>query len=308
MKQLVAIVGPTGVGKSTLAMTLAPLFHGEIIGCDSRQIYRYMDIGTAKPGPDEMKLLPHYLIDIINPDEKLSLAQYQTMAYSTINEIHSRNGVPFIVGGTGQYFRAVIEGWDIPVVAPDMELRHKLEAEAIEHGINGLYSRLKEIDPEGASGIDPRNVRRVIRALEVYQIQGVPFSKLRKKNPPPYQSLIIGLTLERKELYRRVDNRVDLMIERGLVAEVAKLLEMGFSFSLPAMSGIGYKQIGEYLQGRMSMEDAIARIKYETHRYIRQQYAWFSLKDERIHWFDVKDDLGTDIIKLTSDFYRLNKL
>jgi len=303
MNRLVAIVGPTGVGKSTLAFKLAPVFNGEIVGCDSRQVYRHMNIGTAKPGPAELAVVPQYLVDIINPDEVLSLVQYQALAYRTINEIHARNKVPFLVGGTGQYFWAVVEGWDIPKVPPDMELRRSLEAAAADKGTDILYNELKEVDPEGAARIDPRNVRRVIRALEVYRSRGVPFSKLQNKTSPPYDCLIIGLTMERREIYSRVDGRIDRMIERGLVGEVAKLLEMGYDLKLPAMSGIGYKQIGGYIQGKLTLEDAVRQMKFETHRYIRQQYAWFSLKDEKIHWFDAAhNNVETDITKQVSDF------
>lgn len=306
-KKIVAIIGPTGVGKSTLAVKIACAFNGEVVGCDSRQVYRYMDIGTAKPFPEEIASVPHHLVDIIYPDETLSLAEYQQLAYHTIDNIMDREKLPLLVGGTGQYFWAVVEGWEVPRVPPDLELRRRLEKEAIEKGREELYEELRLVDPESARKIDSRNVRRVIRALEVFHSRGVPFSSLQNKKSSRYETLVIGLTMERKELYRRVDKRVDDMIYRELVGEVKKLLEMGYGFELTAMSGIGYKQIGEYLQGKISLREAIQQIKFETHRYVRQQYTWFRLKDERIHWFNVIDNVEPDIFKLVTEHLVLNR-
>lgn len=287
MKRVVAIVGPTGIGKSRLALNLAMRFNGEIVSADSRQVYRYLDIGTAKPTPQELGLVPHHLINILNPDDDFSLAQYQDLAYRAIDEIHRRNRLPFLVGGTGLYVRAVLEGWQIPRVSPDPEFRYNIEKRARENGIGGLYQELVSMAPGAAERIDPRNVRRVIRALEVYAKAEKPFSGLGQKRAPAFDSFIIGLTAPRPELYRMVDRRVDAMIERGMVAEVENLLKMGYHLDLPAMSGIGYRQIGEFLEGTLSLEAAQQKIKAETHRFIRHQYAWFRLKDEKIHWFDV---------------------
>jgi tRNA dimethylallyltransferase len=300
MTLLVCIIGPTGTGKSALAIEIAGAYQGEIINCDSRQVYRYMDIGTAKPSPEDLSSVKHHLISIINPDEELSLSHYQEMAYQTIDEIHTHGKQPVLVGGTGQYFWAVTEGWEVPKVPPDLELRRCLESQAELKGIDTIYKELLAVDPAAAKKIDPRNVRRVIRALEVFRSRGVPFSSLQVKKSPPFQTVIIGLTMDRSELYRRVDLRVDRMVEQGLVEEVKKLIETGYRPELPAMSGIGYKQIILYLQGKLKFDDAIQQIKFETHRYIRQQYAWFRLKDERIHWFNIGNDVTEDILKLVA--------
>jgi len=295
MNRLVAIVGPTAVGKSRLAIRLARLFNGEIINADSRQVYRHMDIGTAKPTPEEQAILPHHLISIINPDEAFSLAQYQELAYQAIKEIQRCNKLPILVGGSGLYVWAVVEGWRIPHVPPDAELRRRLEEKAASAGAAELYQQLLKIDPVAARKIDPRNVRRVIRALEVYQQTGTPFSQLQEKQAPPFVTLIIGLTCERTQLYQQIDLRIDRMIEQGLVAEVEKLVQMGYDFTLPAMSGIGYKQVGMYLRGKISLTETVQQMKYETHRFARHQYAWFHLNDNRIKWFNIQYPFEAEI-------------
>jgi tRNA dimethylallyltransferase len=292
MNRLIAIVGPTGVGKTQLALQVAMKFDGEIVNADSRQIYRFMDIGTAKPTKEEQLLVPHHLTNIVNPDENFSLATYQQMAYKVIREIQSRNKLPFLVGGTGQYIWAVLEGWVIPKVPPDIEFRRTLEQKAKDNA-NELYQEILKLDPVAAEKIDPRNVRRVIRALEVSRQK--PFSQSYGKVPPPFKSSIIGLTMERKELYRRVDTRVDEMIKHGFVDEVKRLIGMGYSLNLPSMSSIGYQEIGACLQGKMTLEEATYKIKTGTHRFIRHQYAWFKIKDERIKWFDVEKVSGEEI-------------
>jgi tRNA dimethylallyltransferase len=302
MNHLVAIVGPTGIGKSHLAIRLAQVFHGEIVNADSRQVYQYMDIGTAKPTPKELSLVPHHLIDIIDPDENFSLAQFQALAYQTIKDIHQRRTLPLLVGGSGLYVWAVLEGWKIPAVPPDPELRKRLEEKAATMGADELYQELMELDPAAAQKIDPRNLRRVIRALEVHQKMGVYFSQLQSKESPSFNVLIIGLTADRRELYRRIDLRVDKMIEEGLVAEVEKLLNMGYDFKLPSMSSIGYKQIGLFLRGEMTLAEAIQQIKFETHRFVRHQYAWFRLDDAQIHWFDIASQPDSEIEARLNEF------
>ncbi len=306
MDLLVAIVGPTGIGKSKLALNLAPDFNGEIINGDSRQIYRYLDIGTAKPSPKERSRVPHHLVDIMYPDEDFSLAQYQDLVRRSIRDINERGGLPFLVGGSGQYIWSVLEGWQIPKVPPNLELRRSLEQEARESGKDALYQELLEADPVAARRIGNSNVRRIIRALEVVRSTGMPISSLQKKDRPVYRTLIIGLTTGREELYQRIDRRVDRMIESGLVAEVERLLTMGYRLELPAMSSIGYRQIGLYLKGELTLPQAIEQIKSESHRYVRQQYNWFRLNDKRIKWFDVKTDPAPDVRKMIVEF--LNKI
>jgi tRNA dimethylallyltransferase len=288
MKRIIAIVGPTGIGKSRLALHLAVVFPGEIVSVDSRQVYRFMDIGTAKPSPQELESIPHHLINIVNPDDSFSLATYQELANQAIADIHQRGKLPFLVGGTGLYVKAVIEGWKIPRVSPDAEFRYNIEKIANERNIDEIYQELVIADPDAAAKIDRRNVRRVIRALEVHAKAGQAFSRLGHKTPPPFTPFIIGLTAERAALYRIVDQRVDKMIEQGLIQEVENLIKMGYDFSLPSMSGIGYRQIGQYLRGELTLEAAVQKMKTETHRFIRHQYAWFRLKDENIHWFDIE--------------------
>jgi tRNA dimethylallyltransferase len=302
MNRLVAIVGPTAIGKSRLAIRLAQTFGGEIVNADSRQVYRYMDTGTAKPTPEELALVPHHLINITNPDESFSLAQYQELAYRAINDIHQRRKLPLLEGGSGLYVWTVVEGWQIPRVPPRPELRKKLEAKAAAIGAEKLYQELVAIDPAAAQKIDPRNVRRVIRSLEVYQQTSTPFSRLQRKQAPPFASLIIGLTCDRAELYRRIDERVDRMMAQGLVREVEKLVKMGYDFTLSAMSTIGYKQIGMHLRGELSLKEAVQQVKYETHRFVRHQYAWFRLKDDRIKWFNILYPFEAEVESLVADF------
>ena len=289
MNRIIAIAGPTATGKSALAIQLSLALGGEIVSADSRQVYRYMDIGTAKPSLEGRAAIPHHLIDIIYPDENFTLATYQELAFQAIADIQRRGKLALLVGGSGLYVRAVTGGLSIPKVAPDPELRRRLEKRAEQEGYQVLYSELQKTDPIAAEKIDPRNVRRVIRALEVCLIAGVPFSQL-KKSSPKVSTVTIGLTTAREDLYKRIDSRVDDMIERGLVDEVKWLIDRGYSPDLPAMSGLGYKQIVSYLKGETNLEETVQRIKFETHRFARHQYAWFRPKDEHIHWFDIREE------------------
>jgi tRNA dimethylallyltransferase len=302
MNNLIAIVGPTAVGKSRLALRLAQKFNGEIVSADSRQIYRYMDIGTAKPDRQELCLVPHHLIDIIKPDEVFNLAQYQQLASRAIDAICQLQRLPLLVGGSGQYLWSVVEDWGIPKVPPDPDLRYKLEEKATRDGGEELYRELTMRDPIAAGRIDRHNIRRVIRALEISKTNNIPHHQLEKSTP--YNILIIGLTMDRTELYRRIDSRTDRMIERGLVEEVKKLMDMGYNLDLPSMSGIGYRQIGEFLKDRTTLEAAIQQIKFESHRLVRQQYNWFSQKDDRIRWFDTHSRAEPEIAALVDRFIK----
>lgn len=284
---LLVIVGPTAVGKTALSLHLARDFDGEIVSADSRQIYRGLDIGTAKATSQEQAAAPHHLLDIVEPDEIVTLADFQQRAYAGIDAIHRRGRLPMLVGGTGQWVWAVVEGWGIPRVPPDPALRAQLEAQAQVIGPQAFHEQLAAVDRQAAGKIDPRNVRRVIRALEVYQKTGRPISEHQRKSPPPYHVSVIGLTMPRELLYDRIDRRIESMLERGLVAEVERLAEAGYGWDLPAMSGLGYRQIGQYLWGEISLAGAVALIKKETRRFVRQQSTWFRLDDDRINWFDV---------------------
>jgi tRNA dimethylallyltransferase len=284
---LIAVVGPTAVGKSKLALHLAQRFHGEIISADSRQVYRYMDIGTAKPSLSERELIPHHLINIIDPDEPFSLAMFQGLAHAAIAGIQNRGKIPFLVGGSGLYVWSVLEGWRMPHVPPDKELRQNLEQRAAVEGNYALYQELQQADPVAAAKIMPGNVRRVIRALEIYLTTGKPASQLWQKKGLDLPILIIGLTTTRNDLYHMIDSRVDEMIKQGFVEEVKGLLAMGYALSLPSMSSIGYRQVGMFLGGELDLASAIEQTKHGTHRIARHQYAWFRLADNRIHWLDV---------------------
>jgi tRNA dimethylallyltransferase len=289
---VIAIVGPTAVGKSELALHLAQHFSLEIISADSRQVYRHMDIGTNKPSPVEMAAVPHHVIDVVEPDQDFSLAMYHPLAFEAVKAIQQKGKLPLLVGGSGLYVWSLIEGWTIPQVPPDREMRRRLESRADQDDSQSLYRELQAVDPASAERINPSNIRRIIRALEIYYATGQPPSQLQRKEAPGFSILVIGLTQERSELYRTIDWRVDKMIQRGLVEEVEQLLKKGYSPSLPSMSGIGYKQIGQFVRGEMTLAEAIDRIKYETHRLARHQYAWFRLSDSRIRWFDVTGTQG----------------
>jgi tRNA dimethylallyltransferase len=284
---LITIVGPTAVGKTAAAIELAARLDGEIVSADSRLLYRGMDIGTAKPSAEERIRILHHLIDVTNPDQAWSLAQFQGAARQAIGEIHSRGRLPFLVGGTGQYIRAVLESWVIPSGEPNLRLRVILEEWARTIGPEGLHARLATLDPLAAGSIDYRNLRRTVRAMEVILLTGRPFSGQRRAGPPEYRALLLGLSMPRPLLYARIDARIDAMVSAGLALEVNRLLSQGYSPRLPALSAIGYLEIAEHLQGSISLEEAIRRIKQRTRQFVRRQANWFKAQDRNIHWFEV---------------------
>ncbi len=284
--RLFFVVGPTAVGKSSFAIEMAERIGGEIISADSRYLYRGMDIGTAKPSQADRARVPHHLIDVADPDQPWSLAEYSQACQRLIKEIIERKNIPLVVGGTGQYVRALLEGWTMPKGAEDLSLRAELQSLADRDGVDALYKKLLDADPVSANKIDKRNVRRVIRALEVISITGRPYSDQRKKLQPDFDSKIIGLTLPREKLYARIDARVDSMIANGLVEETRALASKGYDWNLPALSAIGYKQVGMYLRGECDLDEAVRLIKHATRRFVRQQYNWFRLNDPKIKWWD----------------------
>lgn len=302
---LIILLGPTAVGKTSVSITLAQRLNGEIVSADSRLLYRGMDIGTAKPTAEEMQGIPHHLIDVADPDEVWSLGVYQREAYQAIDEIHSRGKLPLLVGGTGQYIRSIIEGWRIPPQRPDYDLRDAITHWADTIGSQGLYERLRRIDPAAANKIDYRNLRRTIRALEVIFKTGERFSDQRQKQTCRYTALIFGLDRPREELYERVDQRIQQMLAQGLVAEVQGLLGAGYSPDLPTLSAIGYGEIIQYLQGDISLDDAVALIKRNTRVFVRRQANWFKPDDPRIAWFtasaDVVNDVETEIRRMLNE-------
>lgn len=292
---LVVIVGPTAVGKTDISIQMAERLAGEIVSADSRLFYRGMDIGTAKPAPSQRARVPHHLVDVADPDQVWSLALFQQAAYQAIAEIHVRARLPLLVGGTGQYVRAVIDGWVIPKARPDPRLRKALENWAADVGPAGLHGRLAVLDPKAAAKIDYRNLRRTVRALEVILRTGQPFSAQRRKEAPRFRSLQIGLTRPRKELYARIDARIDAMLADGLVEEVRELLSQGYSPDLPTLSAIGYREIIAYLQGNTTLQEAVKLIKRHTRQFVRRQANWFKEDDPSIHWFGLRPDTVAEI-------------
>ncbi|MCD4803130.1 MAG: tRNA (adenosine(37)-N6)-dimethylallyltransferase MiaA [Anaerolineales bacterium] len=289
-KPLIVIIGPTAVGKTEISLRVAERLKGEIVSADSRLFYQGMDIGTAKPTRDEQKLVPHHLIDVALPDQDWSLAIYLPRAVAVIQEIQQRGNLPFLVGGTGQYIQAIVQGWDLPSIKPDPRLREALRLWAEQIGVDGIRARLEELDPKAAAGIDGPNLRRMIRALEVILSSGKRFSTQKKALGSSFQVLQIGLIRPREELYQRIDLRIDQMLEKGLVREVQALLDAGYSAELSAMSAIGYKQITKYLSGEISLEEAVQQIRSKSRKYVRQQANWFQENDPDIHWFSAAAD------------------
>ena len=292
---LLAIVGPTAAGKTSLAVALGRRFGGEIINADSRQVYRYMDVGTAKPTSLEQSRVPHHLLDIVHPDDPFSLGSFLPLARELIPEIRQRGHQPILAGGTGQYVWALLEDWQVPVVPPDPEFRARKLGEAKAQGGGVLHAELRATDPQRAGELDPRNLRRVIRALEINRFNGSPgFSGSPPSAPAkarrgPVTALILGLTMERARLYQRIDDRVDQMMEQGFLEEVKKLAEMGYQMGRGPLASPGYRELGQYLEGELSLEEAVQRTKYQTHRLARRQYTWFKLDDPRIRWLNGQD-------------------
>ncbi len=304
MEDLIAIVGPTGSGKSRLAVALAQTFGGEIVSADSRQFIRYLNIGTAKPSIEERAGVPHHLLDITDPDRDFNLGDYKRLACQTIVDIQSRGRLPILVGGSGLYVWSVLEGWQVPGVQPDTAFRAILEERARIEGGEALYRQLQELDTAAAGRIDPRNVRRVIRALEVRLSQGPVLAGLPSKILPLYRMFVIGLTAERQTLYRRIDLRVDKMIEKGLVEEVRSVLARGFPPDAPGLNSVGYKEAISHLKGELDVTEMADRIKAESHRLVRHQYNWFRLNDRRVHWLDIETEYVTQAKELVAEFLK----
>ncbi len=277
MNPLIILAGPTAVGKTELSLKLAQYLGAEIISADSMQVYKRMDIGTAKPSREERKSVPHHLIDLVEPDQNFSVADYQRCFEQTITSIRIKGKLPLLTGGTGLYIRACIQAFNLEPGEPLPDLRRKLKEEAERFGTDYIHQKLAKIDPGAAAKIHPNDARRLIRALEVFQITGVPISQLQKRRSSKlkYNAIYIFLNRERDELYRRIELRVDQMIGGGLIEEVQALLNNGFSPHLKSMQSLGYKQICNYLQEAVSLDEAVASIKQETRRYAKRQFTWF---------------------------------
>lgn len=288
---LIVILGPTASGKSSLALKLAQEFDGYTISADSRQVYRGMDIGTAKPTPDEQRRVRHFMIDVIDPDQPFTVSDFQHMVFDVLKR---ETGLPFLVGGTGLYISSIVENWDIPKGGMDQKERMKREKESITF----FVKRLQEVDPQSASIIDLKNKRRVIRALEVAEQAGESFLDQKKKRSLPYRVLQIGFSVPREELIKRINGRVENMMEHGLLDETMALATK-YGWDVPAMSGLGYRQLGQYLRGEMKLGEAVERIKIETRQYAKRQMTWFK-RDPSIQW--VQDKMGAE--KLIKDFLK----
>lgn len=287
--KVIVILGPTAVGKTKLSIDLAKNLNGEIISADSMQIYKYMNVGTAKPLVEEMQGITHHLIDTVTPDEDFSVAQYQERAFKYIDEILSHNKIPMVVGGTGLYINSLIYNVQFSETITDEKYRAELNDTALNKGNEYLHNMLEKIDPQAAKLIHSNDIKRIIRALEVYKCTGNTisyFNSISKSIPSKYDFIIIGLNMDRQLLYQRINNRVDLMIKDGLINEVKSLLEMGYNNRNTSMQAIGYKELIQFVEGDISLESAVDKIKQESRRYAKRQITWFK-KVEGIKWFDV---------------------
>ena len=285
--KLLVVVGPTASGKTALSIKLAQTFTGEVINSDSRLFYRGFDIGTAKPSAEELAAAPHHLIDFLEPEDPFGLADYLDAVQGIITKMIARKGLPVLAGGAGQYVWGLLEGWNVPRVPPNAELRAELERVANEEGGEVVFAQLEELDPEAAERIDSRNVRRVIRAIEVAKAGGN--TGPRRAEEPPYDALIIGLRVGRERLYARIDARIDGMLMAGWVDEVRVMVERGVPMNAPAMTGIGYRELAGYLAGERTYDDAVHATKRATRSLARHQDNWFSADDTRINWLDAAD-------------------
>ena len=287
---VIAVVGQTAVGKSGLAMRLANQLGGEIVSADSRQVYRRMDIGTAKPPTADLAAVRHYLIDVADPDEEYSLATFLHDARIAIQNAKRNFGIPVVAGGTGQYVWALLEGWNPAPVVPDQQLRRELAERLESEGVAALHRELAARAPESAARVDARNPRRVVRALEVALATPEGAATPARRTPPPYVVAILGLAMDADRLRRRIDERVDAMLAAGWIDEVRGLLESGYGPELPSMSSLGYREIADHLNGRLSLDEAVDAVKRGTRRFARRQRAWFKPTDARIRWFDAETE------------------
>jgi tRNA dimethylallyltransferase len=300
INKVLFIIGPTAVGKSKLAIELAKKLNGEIISADSMQVYIGMDIGTAKPSREELEEIPHHLINLIAPDKPWSVSDFVNNAKSLIDDIAKKGKLPIVVGGTGLYLNALIEGYSFPEIGRDDEVRKRLEGEAKSYGSLHLYEKLKKIDPDSAANIHYNDAKRIIRALEVHELTGQPMSTFRTKNEEniDFKPVIIGLDMERHELYKKIEARVDDMLAKGLIDEVKSLIKEGYDPKLTSMQAIGYKEVAEHLHGKYTYDELVNILKQNTRNFAKRQMTWFR-RFKNVNWFDVgKLKLG-DIINLT---------
>jgi len=312
MQKLLVIVGPTAVGKTEIAVHVAKRLNGEIISADSMQVYRGMNIGTAKPTLEEQAGIPHHMLDIVDPGEPFSVADYQRMAREKIRQIAARGRLPILAGGTGLYVRAVIDPYNFIPADTDWNLRDRLRQMAKEEGLDGLYRWLSEVDPVAAKRIHPNDERRIVRALEVYKTTGQPLSFWEQQpdeQRPLYDLVMIGLHRPRPELYERINRRVDLMLEQGLLEEAKELLAQGLDEKFIANQAIGYKEFFAYLRGEESLAEATEKLKQGTRRYAKRQLTWFRV-DRRVEWVQVGEnrtavEVVNEILKIVADRWKM---
>lgn len=287
---VVAVVGPTASGKSALAVELARLLNGEIVSADSKQIYRYMSVGTAVPTEEEMAGIPHHLLQFLNPDQNFSVAEYVELAQKAILEIHARKKLPVVAGGTGLYVSSLLDNITFFDTKSDPALRQELEQTAAEKGNQYLLDLLNTFDPQLAQKLHPNNLGRIIRGIEAYRLTGIPMSehqKASRQKESPYRCCIIGLNYRNRDLlYQRIDRRVEKMMENGLLEEIKELIRMGYSQT--AAQAIGYKEFFGYLQGKSALEESVSRVQQESRRYAKRQLTWFR-RDERVNWLYIDD-------------------
>ena len=298
LPNLIVVLGPTASGKSALGIAMAQRFHGEIVSADSRQVYRGLDIGSAKVTPEERALVPHALLDVVDPQETYTVSQYQQAAIAAIDDILARNFLPLLVGGSPQYIQAVVDNFDIPRIPPQPALRAELEARPLPD----LLTQLEQLDPKSAATIDRNNPRRVIRALEVCIVSGKPFSEQQGRSHPLYRSLLLGIQWPRETLYRRIDERVDERIQQGMVQEVRDLLEQGVTHERMEALGLEYRFVSRWLRGEFVSEaEMVQRLKYAIHDFTRRQLTWFR-RDTRIVWIQGDSDMIENAESVVSDF------
>lgn len=305
MDNVIVIVGPTASGKTKVSIELAKLINGEIISADSMQVYKYMDIGTAKPTVEEREGIEHYLIDEVFPDEEFNVVRFQELAYKYIEHILQKKKTPVIAGGTGLYINSLIYNIKFAESTQDWSLREKLNKIASEKGGKYLHDKLKEIDPEAAERIHENNVKRIIRAIEVYKTTNKTITyhqEMSRLEPPKYNYLLFGLTMDRELLYDRINKRVDLMLEQGLVNEVKKLIDLGYSEKLTSMQGLGYKEFFWYFNGKTTLEESVYILKRDTRRYAKRQMTWFR-RNKDIRWINIDENVSSnEVVKKIINF------
>ena len=290
-----ALVGPTAVGKTALSIALAKQIDAEIISCDSMQVYRGMDIGTAKATEEERKIVPHHMIDIVDPDVHFTVADYQRLAREEVLRLNQIGKPALLVGGTGLYYQALVDDFNFFPIESRDQVRKKWETVCREKGLDSLFQELRRVDREYAEKVGPNDRKRIIRALEVWELTGEPFSRLQRKNRDSNQLLVAGLYVDRETLYRRIEARVDKMMEEGLIDEVTGLREKGYDLSHKSMNSLGYKQTFSYLDGMLSYQEMLHEIKRETRHFAKRQLTWFR-KDQRIVWIEVGQDQPEDLL------------